>query len=118
MLPFLLLTAIGDGGLGHGADRHRAAAGSSWQLAAAKVDYQSALLLMAAFSVAVGVLPLWLLKRKRAKREKERRAKNAEKGSDRLFSIFVGRRRSGAGGFFGVLMGKFYLTSTFIISAT
>lgn len=75
MLPFLLLTAIGTAvwdtvliGIG-------AAAGSSWQLAAAKVDYQSALLLMAAFSVAVVVLPLWLLKRKRAKREKERRQK-------------------------------------------
>ena len=71
----LLLTAIGTAvwdtvliGIG-------AAAGSSWQLAAAKVDYQSALLLMAAFSVAVVVLPLWLLKRKRAKREKERRQK-------------------------------------------
>ena len=37
-----------------------AAAGTPWQLAAAKVDYQSALLLMAAFSVAVVVLPLWL----------------------------------------------------------
>ena len=72
---------------------------------------------MAAFSVAVVVLPLWLLKRKRAKKKRQE-GKNAEKGSDRLFSIFVGRRRSGAGGFFGVLMGKFYLTSTFIISAT
>ena len=75
VLPFLLLTAIGTAvwdtvliGIG-------AAAGSSWQLAAAKFDYQSALLLMAAFSVAVVVLPLWLLKRKRAKREKERRQK-------------------------------------------
>ena len=75
VLPFLLLTAIGTAvwdtvliGIG-------AAAGSSWQLAAAKVDYQSALLLMAAFSVAVVVLPLWLLKRKRAKREKARRQK-------------------------------------------
>ena len=75
MLPFLLLTAIGTAvwdtvliGIG-------AAAGSSWQLPAARFDYQSALLLMAAFSVAVVVLPLWLLKRKRAKREKERRQK-------------------------------------------
>ena len=75
MLPFLLLTAIGTAVWGTVLIGIGAAAGSSWQLAAAKVDYQSALLLMAAFSVAVVVLPLWLLKRKRAKREKERRQK-------------------------------------------
>ena len=73
---------------------------------------------MAAFSVAVVVLPLWLLKRKRAKREKEK-PKNAEKGMIAFFSILL-VRRSGLKHvfFFEVLMGKFYLTSTFIISAT
>lgn len=41
-----------------------------------------------------------------------------KRGAIAFSAFFVGRRRSGAGGFFGVLMGKFYLTSTFIISAT
>lgn len=69
MLPFLLLTAIGTAvwdavliGIG-------AAAGSSWRLAAAEFDYQSALLWMVLFSAAMVVLPLWLLKRRRAKKE-------------------------------------------------
>lgn len=69
MLPFLLLTAIGTAvwdavliGIG-------AAAGSSWRMAAARFDYQSALLLMAAFSALMVMLPLWLLKRRRAKKE-------------------------------------------------
>ena len=98
MLPFLLLTAIGTAvwdtvliGIG-------AAAGSSWQLAAAKVDYQSALLLMAAFS--------------------GKKAKMLKRGAIAFSAFLLVAAGRVPAAFFGVLMGKFYLTSTFIISAT
>ncbi len=68
MLPFLLLTAVGTAVWDTALICLGAAAGSSWQMAAAQFDYRSALVGLVLFSVLVTALPFWLLKR-RAKGE-------------------------------------------------
>lgn len=65
MVPFLLLTAVGTAIWDTALIWIGAAAGSSWQLAAGRFHYQSAVLMMVLFSVAVTVLPLVLIKRRK-----------------------------------------------------
>lgn len=76
MVPFLLLTMVGTAvwdavliGIG-------AAAGSSWQMAAGRFHYQSAVVMMVLFSVAVTLLPLVLLRRRKNRPNAKSQQKN------------------------------------------
>lgn len=71
LLPFLLLSAVGTLVWDDVLITLGAAAGSSWQLAAKRFDYQSAVLLMVLFTLVVSILPFYLLKRKRRQRRGE-----------------------------------------------
>ena len=71
LLPFLLLSAVGTLVWDAVLIALGAAAGSSWQLAAKRFDYQSAVLLMVLFTLVVSILPFYLLKRKRRQRRGE-----------------------------------------------
>ena len=71
LLPFLLLSAVGTLVWDAVLIALGAAAASSWQLAAKRFDYQSAVLLMVLFTLVVSILPFYLLKRKRRQRRGE-----------------------------------------------
>ena len=75
MVPFLLLTMVGTAVWDAALIGIGAAAGSSWQMAAGRFHYQSAVVMMVLFSVAVTLLPLVLL----------RRRKNRPNAKSRLF---------------------------------
>lgn len=65
MLPFLLLTTVGTAVWDTVLIMLGAAAGASWQTAAGKFHYDSALILLVVFSFAVTLLPFYLLKKRK-----------------------------------------------------